>query len=289
MKLDNNKVVAYELNDKTVFTLPRENTSFKMNSKFLANGKGLDKSYRRDLYVVDGKLNNVVLRYEEEKSRRYELKNKDLYNEKIPMIIDEHSKEKYQSLIANDLYKVEVDYETKEKEYEIETILIDKQVPFDLKSDIAQKRKGWYSEPTKPFYISLMEYSPLHEAVMPFPMVDLTCPVRVSKENAFLMFVDIFSKLPQKGYVITRSEQHWLDVHKTRMKDSKHLLHFLQFSDYYVFREDIYGEDYNDLVYSIEKLAKDISKALKNEEYDKPLKLIELFRQERYYPKEMIK
>lgn len=276
------KIIAFQTNDKTLFKINKPYLMF--DSNILANDKPLVESFHRNLYVVDGELNSVILYYKDVKSKRYELKNKELYNEKIPMIIDEHSKEKYLNLIENDLYEVKYEYETKQIEYEIETIMIDDTIPFLLKSDIEKSEKYSYNK-EKPFYISLMQYSIIDDAIVPFPIKNLTCPVMISKEDAFLLLVDSFSKLPQKGYKITRAEGSWLDVNENNLKNSKRILHLLQFSDYRVFYENIYGKNYKDLVEAIQKLAKDIREAIINKEYDKPLELIELFRQERYYPK----
>lgn len=280
-KIELEKVIAYEIGDKTLFQVESPRYYFS-ESKILANGKTLVESFKHFLYVCEGKLESVTYTYEEKINERYELKNKDLYNEKIPFIIDEHSKEKYQSLIENNLYEFKYDKEEVTLNYEIEIIKIKDNVPFDLKSDIV-KKGGWYKDSVKPFYISLMQYSPLHEAIVPFPLKDLTCPVMVSKENAFLMLVDSFAKITPKNYVITRCEGSWLDVHDSRLNSSKRLLHLLQFSSYEVFGENIYGKDYKDLVESIQKLAEDIAKALREKEYEKPNCLIEVFRQERYY------
>ncbi len=186
-------IKAYKLKNKTLFGCFYEYSW----EKYKANGKPLEKTFLDGWYSVDGELKTLTKVRIEYKNKRYELKNKDLYNEKIPLIIDEHSKEKYESLLEQNLYELVYDEIEIEEPVEFEVIEVDIDLKYDLKTAKEYSfTHCWNSNRRTHYIINLVEFRTFDKCLYPRPLLDLTRPCALTGKKLFIVLSEmIYSKI----------------------------------------------------------------------------------------------
>lgn len=197
---------AYETKSQTVFG--KFPTKKNYHSAIIANGEPLIKTFKKDWYKVEGKLTSLEEVWVEKINKRYELIDKELYNEKIPLLIDESTKEKYLSLIENNLYKKVYDEAEAREAIPFKTVEVDLSIPFDIKT--AKKfriRNGWYcsDEYHEQYIIDLVEYSPVESCIIPSPLLDLTRPCRLTGRFLFQVLTDMIAVQKPNNYRISEN------------------------------------------------------------------------------------
>ena len=208
---------AYQTMTETVFGEFPKKTNW--NSVIIANGNPLVKTFKSDWFKVDGQLISLEEVWTERANKRYELINKDLYNEKIPMIIDDSTKEKFQSLIDNNLYKEVYDETEVKKEIPFSVTEVDLSIPINLKTMKKFSLNRWFSERQEHYVISLIEHSTVDQCLIPRPLLDLTRPCRLGGRYLFLVLTDMISSHKPNNYRITENTDNYFkvgDIRKTK-------------------------------------------------------------------------
>ena len=204
------KATAYQTKIETVFgDFPEK---IKWGSKIIANGEPLIGTFKENWFKVDGQLISLEEVWTEHTNKRYELINKDLYNEKIPMLIDDSTKEKFQSLIDNNLYEAVYDDAEVKSPIPFTVIEVDLSIPINLKTMKKFELNGWYSERKEHYIISLIEHSTVDQCLVPRPLLDLTRPCRLKGRYLFLVLTDMISAQKPNNYRITENTDNYFKV-----------------------------------------------------------------------------
>ena len=112
---------------------------------YLMNGKEIKKTFKDNWYVGEEEPKLLQEKDKVKINERWELKNKDLYNETIPLVVDEHTKEKYNSLIQSDLYTYSYDEKEILEDIPLNVVSfteINEDVPFEYE-EIVETNDGW--------------------------------------------------------------------------------------------------------------------------------------------------
>lgn len=168
---------------------------------YLMNGKELENTFARDWFVCNEYPNLLQKKVKVKINERWELKNKDLYNETIPLVVDEHSKEKYKNLVESDLYNYTFEeketFENQELEVK-EYNEIKDNIPFDYKVNLTSD--GWCRETTKRYLINNIEFSIKDNCLVPSPIKQLTKPCVLDRKFLYEILVDYVKRNINKNY-----------------------------------------------------------------------------------------
>lgn len=219
--MDKKPIIAYQTNDKTMFG-PIASWDARDTK---ANGEELVKTYLSDYYQVEGKLESLVKLSTRVSSTRYELKNKALYNERIPLVIDETTKEIYKELVETELYECVKEYEEVSTPIPFKVNKVD--ASYDNVSDLSSRKawSSWKSEWVPTYYIDLVEFSIVDQCLVPRPLLDFTRPCAVGGDVLYTIIRDTIAKhkLP---IAIRISENTKYIFQVTNVKTNKHVITF---------------------------------------------------------------
>lgn len=210
-------ITAYKTKTQTVFgKMPY----LYSNDVYMANGKPLEGTYLKDWYQVEGSLISLVKVSKIKVNERYELINKELYNEKIPLMIDDSTKDKFKSLIDSELYRYVYDNEDRLEDIEFEVIEVDTETRFDIKT--AKKFNAtpnmWELHYRQYYLIELLEHSTVDMCLIPRPLLDLTRPCKLSGHILWNVLVDmIAANMPKNCRIINNNYTFEVkDINKTQ-------------------------------------------------------------------------
>jgi len=257
-------ITVYQTKTKSIFGP----VGYYIKDNCLANGEELIPSFMQDWFYVEGNLDSLVELKTTKTNSRYELINKDLYNEKIPMLIDDTTKEKYKPLLDAELYKYVSDSVVTNVELEREVIKL------DIDSDFMNKtKKSWDKSPSWSrddkiyFTIDLVEYHPVLKCMTPRPLLDLTRPCRIGQSSLFIMLVDHIAQAAPVNYRITECSNTLFTV--VYASDKKRLMKWENwtnnsslftnaFNAFYV-----YGDNYGELIEKVHAFGDKVIELLK--------------------------
>lgn len=219
--MDKKPIIAYQTKDKTMFG-PIESWDAR---DVKANGEELVKTYLDKYYQVEGKLESLVKLSTKVASTRYELKNKALYNERIPLVIDDTTKEIYKELVCTELYECIQEYEEVSTPLPFKVKKVD--ASYDNISELSSQKawSSWKSEWVPTYYIDLVEFSIVDQCLVPRPLLDFTRPCAVGGDVLYTILKDTIAKhkLP---IAIRISENTKYIFQVTNVKTNKHVFTF---------------------------------------------------------------
>lgn len=255
-------------------------------TKALANGEKLEEapyalgSYN---YYVEGPLEHVYLTSTERINVRYELKDKSLYNVSLPLIIDESTADKYQSIVQSDLYEKTYDTQEVRTYFPIEYITTEDDFPFMYKLSWGEYDRE--SFPARgPFLVNQIVFSEYDRALVPAHVRVTTRPIALTGGVLRKTFVDmVYVKHdPQK----IRIEQSYRGAEYTFPNGDKILairwngMGHSEDNDDYLFPERLYFKNYNTAIKELKDLADKFLRLLYRGDQYSPLQLITAFREE---------
>ena len=262
-------VIAYQTKTQTVFGI----LGYYSWEEYRANGEKLQETYLSNWFQVDGVLESLVEVKRENTNERYELINKDLYNEKIPMLIDESTKEKFQSLIDNNLYKFVYDTVERLENIPFEIIEVNTETRFDIKTakEFSTCPDSWYGKRSQRYIIQLLDFSPVDQCLIPRPLLDLTRPCRLEGWVLYHVLTDMVAVKIPKNCRITENSSNLFQVFDITKKER--LIHWQNYYDNYsktFYGYALFGNNYDDLMgrleafvnYIIQKLSEHNARAI---------------------------
>lgn len=243
------EVIAYKTIDKTVFG-PIDSWETK---GILANGEELVETYLRDFYQVNGELTSLLTKTTKLVSTRYELKNKALYNERIPLVIDDTTKDIYKELVETELYERINDYVVVYEAIQFTKIEVD--TSFDKvneKSSITMWN-NWKSQRETRYYIDMVEFSIVDQCLIPRPLLDLTRPCALSGDNLYKVIADHIAKEPMPmGIRIKENSDYSFSISNVNKGE------LLSFRRSEFEKKVVFAKDYASLRKNLEAFAKAI-------------------------------
>lgn len=252
------KIKLVKLKDKYLYKFD----SYCYISNHLMNGKEIQKTFNSDWYVIDEYPNLLQEKDFIKINERWTLKNKNLYNETIPLVVDEHSKDKYKNLVESDLY--EYTYEEKEilknVELEIEEIgVIDDDVPFEHK-EMIQSTYGWFSREKEEVYlINKIDFSLKDNCLIPSPIKQLTKPCMLCKDYLFQILTDYIKRNIDLNYAKVKDDYSWRFSVVTNNQKQMCIISWTNGSSDKIWTlKDLYANNFKELVKKIEKMKKEI-------------------------------
>lgn len=252
------KIQLVKLKDKYLYKF----NGYICRKDCLMNGKEIKETFERDWNVIDEYPSLLQEKKTIKTNERWELKNKELYNETIPLVVDEHSKKKYKNLVESDLY--EYTYEEKEvleeKEFEIEEIeFIDDDVPFEHK-EIIQSSYGWYSRGKEEVYlINKIDFSLKDNCLVPSPIKELTKPCMLCKDYLFQILTDYIKRNININYAKVYYDYDWKFSVVTNNQNQMCVLSWMNGSSDKIWTlKDLYANNFKELVKKIEKMKKEV-------------------------------
>lgn len=255
------KIKVIKLKNKYLYNLD----IYYYVENYLMNGKELTKTFCRDWYVSEDRPIKLQRKETVKINERWELKDKDLYNETIPLVVDEHTKEKYQALIKSDLYSYT--YEEKEVLEDIELEQIDymeinEDIPFEHE-EIFRTSDGWYSKEVKSYLINNIEYSIADNCLIPSPIKELTKPCVLSRENLYTILVDYIHRNIDRNVAEITSEYSFC----IRIENVKTKRRIIEWENDYDKRYTLYSlhaNNFKELVEKLEKMKKGVIDYINN-------------------------
>lgn len=252
------KIKLVKLKDRCLYKFD----SYCYISNHLMNGKEIQKTFSSDWYIIDEYPKLLQEKETIKINERWTLKNKDLYNETIPLVVDGHSKDKYKNLVESDLY--EYTYEEKDVynkvELEIEEIgTIDDDVPFEHK-EIIQSTYGWYSQGKKEVYlINKISFSLKDNCLTPSPIKELTKPCMLCKDYLFQILTDYIKRNIDSNYAKVKDDYSWRFSVVTNNQKQMCVVSWMNGSSDKIWTlKDLYANNFKELVKKIEKMEKEI-------------------------------
>lgn len=252
------KIQLVKLKDKYLYKFD----GYICRKDCLMNGKEIKETFKSDWNVIDEYPKLLQEKETIKINERWELKNKELYNETIPLVVDEHSKEKYKNLVESDLY--EYTFEEKEiledKELEIEEIgIIDDDIPFEHK-EIIQSSYGWYSKGKEETYlINKIDFSLKDNCLTPTPIKELTKPCMLCKDYLFQILTDYIKRNIDLNYAIVKDDYTWrFSVVANNQRQICILSWQNDSSDKIWTLKNLYAKNFKELVKKIEKMEEEI-------------------------------
>ena len=168
---------VYELKNGFIYTKPDNCWNFEKD--FLVNGLEPIKTFKDGFYYLENKIKKIEEKKTIKINERWELKNKELYNEKIPMIIDSSTKEVFNNLIENNLY--DYTFETKDVKEKVDFKILNytKINANNIFNNYTIRKEysswnGW--EEKRKYLINALLYSIEDNCLIPTPIKELTKP-----------------------------------------------------------------------------------------------------------------
>ena len=260
------KIKLIETEDKYLYKF--DEYIYDINEYYM-NGKELKETFESKWFVID-EFPKLLQKKEIVKvNERWTLKNKDLYNETIPLVVDEHSKDKYKSLVESDLY--EYTYEEKEVykaiDLEIEKIgEINDSIPFEHK-EIIETERGWYSRGKRKVYlIKYVKFSLKDNCLTPVPIKELTKPCMLNRDYLYQILTDYIKRNVDLNYAKVKSDYDWrFEVVTNNEKETCILCWYNHERDNAYTLQNLYAKNYKELINKLEKMKKDIIKYINRE------------------------
>lgn len=169
--------------------------SYRLEHLFINGEKPLE-TFKYGWIKINGKVKKIQDKVTKKKNERWELKNKELYNETIPLLIDNYSQEKYKALVESDLYehKYETYEELEDVEFEIEEkIVLKDEILFETKT--GYKTYSWSRGWEEPYLINECTYSFTDQCFVQSPLLELTCPVMLKRNSVFKIVKTIVTQI----------------------------------------------------------------------------------------------
>lgn len=234
--------------------------------KYLINGEELRKTFLKNWYECSKEPNLLQEKKPIKLNERWELKNKDLYNETIPLVVDEHSKEKYKNLVESDLYTYICDVgETLETiEFEVvERHEINDDIPYD-NIEIITTKNGWYSDTKTSYLIERVEYSLTDNCLIPTPIKQLTCPCILPKNILYVVLTDYIKRNINNNFA-NISDDYMFRFGVETLKTHKKLIHWKNDYNQVYTLKDLYAKNFKELVKKLEKMKVEIIEYINQE------------------------
>lgn len=252
--MDKEKIEIVRLKDRYLYKLNIWSTEL-----YLMNGKPLEKTFKDKWFVCDNEPKKLQKKETIKINEKWELKNKDLYNETIPLIVDEHTKGKYKSLVESDLYLYT--YENKEilKDVELEIISsyeIDDDIPFEYRENI-ETRDGWCNTTKSQYLIERVEYSIKDNCLSPTPIKELTKPCILPKKYVYMILTDYIKRNINNNFAKIRGSYDFVFEVKTPDDRTTIIYWVNDYDKKYTFK-DLYAKNFKELVKKVESMKKEV-------------------------------
>lgn len=257
-------IIAYKTKTQTVFgeLMSCYRTTYR------ANGNPLRSTFLANWHQVDGDLESLVEVKTIRVNERYELINKELYNEKIPLMIDDSTKDKFKPLIESELYKYVYDTEEQLIDIPFEVIEVDAEVRFDIKTakEFNPEGRSWAFTKRHYYIIELLEHRTVDMCLFPRPLLDLTRPCKLGKNKLFHVLTDMIAvNIPNNCRIKTNDGNIFVIVDFTK---SKELIYWKDWSSRSYekgstfYQKELFGNNYDDLMGRLNAFVKYIIKKL---------------------------
>lgn len=248
------KIKIIKLKDRYLY-----NVNIYNIENYLMNGKEIQSTFRSDWYVSNDEPKVLQEKEKVEVNKRWELKNKDLYNETIPLIVDEHTKEKYNSLIQSDLYYYNYDEKEVLNDISLEVVSfieINEEIPFDYE-EIVETNDGWYSKNKTTYLIERVEYSIQDNCLVPEMIKELTKPCILPKKILYEILTDYIHRNIDRNVAKITSEYSFC----IRIEDIRNKRQILEWENDYDKRytlRDLKANNFKELTQKLDKMKKDV-------------------------------
>lgn len=252
---------VYELKQGFIYTKPDDCWNFEKS--FLINGLEPIKTFKDGYYYSDKKIKKIEEKKTIKINERWELKNKELYNEKIPMIIDNSTREVFDSLIENNLY--DYTYEEKNVIENIDFKILNYQ-KIDVTNrfnDYTIRREysswnGWQDHAK--YIINDLLYTLEDNCLIPSPIKELTRPCVLPGSRLYEIIRDFIKRNIDKNVSdITSDYDFTFTVKDIRTKMTIFIMNNDngRNNDYKLYNfDDIISENYDELLNKINKIKK---------------------------------
>lgn len=186
---------VYKLKKGYLYTKPSNCWNFEKD--YLINGLSPITTFKKDFYYSETEIKKIEEKKIIKVNECWQLKNKDLYNEKIPMLIDNSTKEIFNSLIEDNLY--DYTFEEKNIKENIEfKILNITDINIDNKFNEYEIKKeynswcGW--QEVKKYIINDLIYNLEDNCLTPSPIKELTRPCLLSGGKLYEIIRDYIKR-----------------------------------------------------------------------------------------------
>lgn len=226
---------------------------------YLMNGKQIETTFKRDWYVSKDEPKILQEKDKIKVNERWELKNKDLYNETIPLVVDEHTKEKYNSLIKSDLYSYSYDEKEILNDIPLKVIQfteINEDIPFNYK-EIVETNEGWYCKRKTTYLIERVKYSIQDNCLVPEMIKELTKPCILPKEILYEVLVDYIKRNIDRNIAKITSDYSFC----IRIEDIRNKRKILEWENNYDKRytlNNLYANNFKELTKKLDKMKHDV-------------------------------
>lgn len=248
------EITIIKLKDKYLYKI-----NIYRAENYLMNGKEIQKTFKDDWYVSEEEPKLLQEKDKIKINERWELKNKDLYNETIPLIVDEHTKEKYNSLIQSDLYEYSYDEKETLNNIQLKVISfteINEDIPFDYK-EIVETNEGWYIKKKTQYLIQRAEYSIQDNCLIPEMIKELTRPCVLPKKVLYEILVDYIHRNIDRNVAKIDNEYSFC----IRIKDIRNGRTILEWENDYDKRytlKDLHADNFKELTQKLDKMKRDV-------------------------------
>lgn len=229
--------------------------------EYLMNGKALEATFKAYWYVIEEEPRILQRKETIEINKKWELKNKELYNETIPLIVDEHTQDKYKSLINSDLYKYTYDEKEILKDIELEVISyqeINEDIPFDYE-EIVETSEGWYINKKTKYLIERVTYSIQDNCLIPSPIKELTRPCILPKKILYEILVDYILRNIDKN-VAKVTSNYGFCIRIENVQTNRRIIEWENDYDGRYTLKDLYANNFTELVSKLENMKEDVIK-----------------------------
>lgn len=252
--MEEKKIKIIKLKDKYLYKI-----NIYRAEEYLMNGKEIQKTFKDDWYVSEEEPKLLQEKDKIKINERWELKNKDLYNETIPLIVDEHTKEKYNSLIQSDLYEYSYDEKEILKDIPLNVVSfteINEDIPFNYE-EIVETNEGWCIKKKTQYLIQRVEYSIQDNCLVPEMIKELTKPCILPKEILYEILVDYIHRNIDKNVAKVTSEYSFC----IRIEDTRNKRKILEWENDYDGRytlKNLYANNFKELTEKLDKMKLDV-------------------------------
>lgn len=248
------EIKIIKLKDKYLYKI-----SLYRKENYLMNGKEIEKTFKDYWYISKNEPKQLQEKDKIKVNERWELKNKELYNETIPLIVDEHTKEKYNSLIQSDLYNYSYDEKEILKDIPLNVISfteINEDIPFDYET-IVETSDGWCCKRKTKYLIERVEYSIQDNCLVPEMIKDLTKPCILPKKILYDILTDYIKRNIDRNVAKITSEYSFC----IRIEDIRNGRKILEWENDYDKRytlNNLYASNFKELTEKLDKMKEDV-------------------------------
>lgn len=252
--MENKEIKIIKLQDKYLYKV----NIYRLED-YLMNGKEIKTTFKNNWYVSEDEPKLLQKREKIKVNERWELKNKDLYNETIPLVVDEHTKEKYNSLIQSDLYTYSYDEKEILKDIPLNVISfieINDNIPFDYE-EIVETNDGWCYRNKTTYLIERVEYSIQDNCLIPEMVKELTKPCILPKEILYEILTDYIHRNIDRNVAKITDEYSFC----IRIEDIRNGRRILEWENNYDKRytlKSLYANNFKELTQKLDKMKQDV-------------------------------